>query len=218
MEKAKNIVCGKLAVQWNDVGSWDSVFEIFPKDSNNNAVSGDVEMINVKDSLVISTQKLTTLIGVSDIAVIETDDAILVSDRKQAQSVKEMVALLKDKKRKEVDEHTTTYRPWGKYTILEESEHYKIKKITVNPGATLSLQKHKKRSEHWVVVKGVAQVRIGEEDVEVKENQSAYVPKGVVHRLGNTGAKPLEIIEVQNGDYVGEDDIERLEDNYGRVK
>lgn len=218
MEKAKNIVCKKLAVRWNDVGSWDSVFDIFPKDKNNNAISGDVQTINVKDSLVISTQKLTTLIGVSDIAVIETDDAILISDRKQAQSVKDMVNILKEKKRKEVDDHTTTYRPWGKYTVLEESEHYKIKKITVNPGATLSLQKHKQRSEHWVVVSGVAQVQIGEEEHEVKKNQSVYVPKGVKHRLGNTGKVPLEIIEVQNGDYVGEDDIVRIEDNYGRAK
>ncbi len=218
MEKAKNIACRRLAVEWNDVGSWDSVYEIFPKDAEQNALSGDVITLNTRDSLVISGGKLTAVVGVSGIAVIETDDAILVSDRDTTQDVKEIVGILKKMKRPEADEHTTTYRPWGKYTVLEESERYKIKKITVNPGATLSLQKHKRRSEHWIVVKGTAQVRIGSEDHEVRENQSAYVPKGVEHRLGNAGAAPLEIIEVQNGDYVGEDDIERIEDVYGRAK
>lgn len=218
MEKAKNIVCRKLAIEWNDVGSWDSVYDIFPKDKDQNAISGDVITLNSKNNLVISGERLTTLIGVSDIAVIETDDAILVSDRKQAQDVKEITNLLKKNKRVEADDHTTSYRPWGNYTILEESERYKIKKITVKPGASLSLQRHKHRSEHWIVVRGEATVRIGEQEQTVSVNESVYVPKATVHRLANQGLIPLEIIEVQNGEYVGEDDIERLEDKYGRTK
>ena len=149
--------------------------------------------------------------------MIETEDAILVSDRKQAQDVKEMVSILKSKKRKEVDEHLTTYRPWGSYTILEESERYKIKKIVVNIGEKLSLQRHQHRSEHWIVVKGAALVEIGGTENFIHENESAYVPKSVIHRLSNPGKIPLEMIEVQNGEYVGEDDIERMQDNYGRI-
>lgn len=218
MEKAKNIVCRKAPIHWNDVGSWDSIYEISPKDNNQNALIGDVETFNVKNSLVISNEKLTAVIGLSDIAVIETEDAILVSDRKQAQDVKEIVNILKAKKRKEAEEHVTTHRPWGSYTVLEEGERYKIKKIVVNEGQTLSLQRHAHRSEHWVVVKGTAQVTVGDKQQMIHENESTYIPKSMAHRLGNPGKIPLEIIEVQNGEYVGEDDIERLEDNYGRIK
>jgi len=217
MEKAKNIVCRKLSIEWNDIGSWDSYFDLLPKDSDNNAFVGDVKAIDTKDSLVIANRKLTTLIGVHDIAVIETEDAILVSDRKKSQDVKEIVQILKSQKRKEADEHVTTYRPWGSYTVLEESERYKIKKIVVNVGERLSLQRHQHRSEHWIVVKGAALVEIDGKEQYIHENESAYVPKSVVHRLSNPGKIPLEMIEVQNGEYVGEDDIERLEDNYGRV-
>jgi mannose-1-phosphate guanylyltransferase/mannose-6-phosphate isomerase len=217
MEKTKNIVCKKTGVEWNDVGSWDSIYEILPKDANQNVVMGDVETYQVKNSLIISNEKLTALIGLSDIAVIETEDAILISDRKKAQDVKEIVTVLKNKNRKEVNEHTTTYRPWGHYTVLEESDRYKIKKIVVNQGAKLSLQRHAHRSEHWVVVKGTALVRLEDKEFPIHENESAYIPKSAVHRLSNPGRMPLEIIEVQNGEYVGEDDIERLEDNYGRA-
>ena len=146
------------------------------------------------------------------------DDAILVSDRKQAQNVKEIVNQLKEKKRREADELLTTYRPWGKYSVLEEGPRYKIKKIVVNEGQRLSLQRHSHRSEHWVVVRGTAKVTIGSQEIFIHENESTYIPKSTVHRLENPGKIPLEIIEVQNGEYVGEDDIERLEDNYGRVK
>lgn len=218
MEKADNIVCLKTPVRWNDVGSWDSVYEVMDKDPEGNAVRGDVETLDVKNSLVLSNKKLTALIGVENVVVIETEDAILVSDRSRTQNVKEMVDLLKNKKRSEVVEHTTTYRPWGSYTILEASDRYKIKKIVVNQGASLSLQRHAHRSEHWVVVRGTALVQVGSDEIFVHENESTYIPKSTVHRLSNPGKIPLEIIEVQNGEYVGEDDIERIEDNYGRAK
>ncbi len=216
MEKVNNIVCKKVSIKWNDIGSWDSLYEIFPKDNKNNVILGDVETLNVENSLIISQNKLTALIGVTDIAVIETPDAILISDRKQTQNVKEIVNILKDKKRKEAYDHLTTYRPWGKYTILEESERYKIKKITVNQGSSLSLQRHAHRSEHWIVVKGTALVVIDGRELFIHENESTFIPKSSLHRLSNPGKLPLEIIEVQNGEYVGEDDIERIDDNYGR--
>lgn len=218
MEKAPNIACRRLSIKWNDIGSWDSYYELLPKDANGNAVVGDVEMLNSRNSLVIAEKHLTAVIGVQDIAVIETPDAILVSDRRHSQDVKEIVTKLKKDKRKEADEHATTYRPWGSYTVLEESERYKIKKIVVNQGEKLSLQRHQHRSEHWIVVKGTALVEIGGKEQYIHENESAYVPKSVVHRLSNPGKLPLEMIEVQNGEYVGEDDIERLEDNYGRCQ
>ncbi len=217
MEKSSDIFCSRMPVEWNDIGSWNSVYEVLPKDRDNNAVEGDVELIDVKNSLVLSDNKLTALIGVSNLAVIETPDAILVSDRSKTQLVKDMVARLKGLCRKEVNEHVTTYRPWGSYTVLEEAEHYKIKRISVQKGASLSLQRHKHRSEHWIVVKGSAGVRIADRDYIIKENESAFVPIYTLHRLSNPGDILLEIIEVQSGDYVGEDDIERLEDNYGRI-
>ncbi len=217
MEKVKDILCVRLPVEWNDIGSWDSVYEVLPKDGNNNAVEGDVELINVKNSLVLSDKKLTALIGVSNLAVIETADAILVSDRNSTQLVKDMVGRLKDEGRKEASDHTTIYRPWGFYTILEESDRYKIKKISVAPGASLSLQRHAYRSEHWVVVRGTAKIKVGESEYVIHENESAFVPKYALHRLSNPGKIELEIIEVQNGEYVGEDDIERVEDAYGRA-
>jgi len=217
MEKESNIFCRKLDIEWNDVGSWDSVYEILSKDENGNATKGDVVLVDAKSNIVLSSEKLTAVLGTSNLAIIETADAILVSDRKYAQNVREVVNILKSRNRKEADEHVTTYRPWGSYTVLEESERYKIKKIIVNPGATLSLQRHFHRSEHWVVVKGSASVKIGEKEMIIHENESAYVPKSTLHRLSNPGKIPLEIIEVQNGEYVGEDDIERVEDKYGRV-
>lgn len=217
MEKVDNILCKKLDINWNDIGSWMSLYEILPKDENNNAILGDVEYVDTKNSLIISNKELVTLIGMDNTVVIATEDAILVSDKTQSQNVKKLVSVLKEKGRKEVDEHVTTYRPWGSYTILEEGTRYKIKRIVVNPEARLSLQRHKHRSEHWVVIKGMAEVEIAEKTQILHENESAYVPIYEKHRLTNTGKIPLEIIEVQNGEYVGEDDIERFEDSYGRA-
>ncbi|URA10509.1 cupin domain-containing protein [Thermospira aquatica] len=216
MEKASNILCYTLSVSWNDVGSWDSVYELFTPDENGNATSGDVFCLDTKKSLVLSSKHLTALIGVNDLVVVETEDAILIANRHQTQKVKDMVQLLTSHKRPEVSEHVTVYRPWGSYTVLEEAPRYKIKKIVVNVGAALSLQRHQHRSEHWIVVKGTALVEIDGKEQFVHENESVYVPKSTLHRLSNPGKIPLEMIEVQNGEYLGEDDIERFNDNYGR--
>jgi mannose-1-phosphate guanylyltransferase/mannose-6-phosphate isomerase len=216
MEKADNILCRKIDLEWNDVGSWDSVYDMLDKDQNGNAVLGNVEYVDTTGSLVVGSNRLVTLIGIDNAAVIATEDAILVTKRKNTQQVKTLVDKMKDKGRKEVDEHIITYRPWGSYTVLEEGERYKIKRIVVHPGAKLSRQRHKHRSEHWVVVSGMAEVEIGDKVDILHENQSVYVPIYELHRLSNPGKIPLEIIEVQNGEYVGEDDIERLDDTYGR--
>lgn len=216
MEKADRIVCRKLNLKWSDIGSWNSVYDYLPKDKDKNAIMGRVETINVKDSLIISDKRLTTVIGLDNIAVIETDDAVLICDRRKTQDVKEVVDNMRRNRRREVIEHTTTYRPWGQYTVLEEGSRYRIKRIVVNPGAKLSLQRHRHRSEHWVVVKGMAEVEIGNQILNLHENESAFVPVFEMHRLINPGKIPLEMIEVQNGEYVGEDDIERFEDVYGR--
>jgi len=166
----------------------------------------------------MSNKRLITTIGLEDCLIIDTDDAVLVAKKGETQKVKEIVNKLKEGDRKEASEHVTTYRPWGSYTVLEESERYKIKRIVVNSGERLSLQMHYHRSEHWVVVKGTAKVTIGDLDKLVHENESVYIPKSTLHRLQNPGKVPLEIIEVQNGEYVGEDDIVRLDDVYGRTK
>jgi len=216
MEKASNILCYQLQVHWNDVGSWDSVYEMLPHDENGNAMVGDVAVVDTRNSLILSRKNLTALIGLDDVVVVETEDAILVAHRKASQKVKDMVQMLAKKNRPEVTEHLTVYRPWGSYTVLEESPRYKIKKIVVNVGAALSLQRHQHRSEHWIVVKGTALVEIDGKQQFVHENESVYVPKSTLHRLSNPGKIPLEMIEVQNGEYLGEDDIERFDDHYGR--
>ncbi|MFN4216721.1 MAG: mannose-1-phosphate guanylyltransferase/mannose-6-phosphate isomerase [Brevinematales bacterium] len=216
MEKATNILCCTLQILWNDVGSWDSVYELFSPDEHGNATSGNVVCLDTKKSLVLSKKHLTALIGVNDLVVVETEDAILIANRNQTQKVKDMVQLLASQKRPEVTEHVMVYRPWGSYTVLEEADRYKIKKIVVNVGAALSLQRHQHRSEHWIVVKGTALVEIDGKQQFVHENESVYVPKSALHRLSNPGKIPLEMIEVQNGEYLGEDDIERVTDNYGR--
>ena len=168
--------------------------------------------------MVIGDKRLITTIGLQNCLVVETDDAILIAKKGETQKVKDLVERLTLEGRKEALEHVTTYRPWGSYTVLEEGERYKIKRVVVNPGARLSLQKHFHRSEHWVVVKGTAMVTIGDRETFIHENESAYVPKSTPHRLENPGKVPLEIIEVQNGEYVGEDDIVRVDDVYGRVE
>ncbi len=217
MEKIDNILCEKTDISWVDIGSWDSLYDILPKDENGNAVVGNAVVLDSKNSLIMSSKKLVTAIGLDNTAVISTPDAIMVSDRKQSGKVKEMVALLEKDNHPEALEHVTTFRPWGSYTVLEEGDRYKIKRIMVHEEARLSLQRHQHRSEHWVVIKGTALVEIDGVETRLKENESVYVPKYTIHRLANPGKIPLEIIEVQNGEYVGEDDIERFEDNYGRA-
>lgn len=218
MEKASHVAVVPMDLTWNDVGSWDAVYAITNKDTDGNALSGDVVALDTINSLVVSRKRLVATIGVKDLSIIETDDAVLVAQRGSSQDVKVLLETLKASGRREVHEHTTTIRPWGTYRILEESSRFKIKSIVVNVGAVLSLQRHIHRTEHWVVIHGTAQVTIGEKTFFVHEGESTFVPKTTLHRLGNPGKVPLEIIEVQNGEYVGEDDIERVEDVYGRMK
>jgi len=216
MEKASHIAVVPMDLTWSDVGSWDAVYAITNKDTDGNALSGDVVALDTTGSLVVSRKRLVTTLGIKDLSIIETDDAILVAQRGSSQHVKELLDTLKASGRREVHEHTTIIRPWGTYRILEESSRFKIKSIVVNVGAVLSLQRHMHRTEHWVVICGTAQVTIGEKAFFVHEGESTFVPKTTLHRLGNPGKVPLEIIEVSNGEYVGEDDIERVEDVYGR--
>ncbi len=216
MEKSDRVAVLPLDLYWNDIGSWDSLYDVLDKDEERNAIHGDVLAIETKGTLVLGHKRQITTIGIEDCLIVETDDAILVAQRGETQKVREAVARLHKASRSEVEEHVTTYRPWGSYTILEDGPRYKIKRIVVNPNEKLSLQMHYHRSEHWVVVKGTAWVLVGDKEMHIHENESAYVPKSAMHRLANPGKVPLEIIEVQNGEYVGEDDIIRMEDIYNR--
>ena len=216
-EKSDRIVIMPLDVYWNDIGSWDSLYEVIDKDDQGNVKMGDTITIDTKDTLVISNKRLISTIGLDDCLIVDAGDAVLIAKRGETQKVREIVHKLNENNRKEALEHLTTYRPWGSYTVLEEGGRYKIKRIVVNPGERLSLQMHYHRSEHWVVVRGAAKVTIGDKEVYIHENESAYVPKSTRHRLENPGKVPLEIIEVQNGEYVGEDDIVRMDDKYGRI-
>ncbi|GAB4415735.1 MAG: mannose-1-phosphate guanylyltransferase/mannose-6-phosphate isomerase [Thermodesulfovibrionales bacterium] len=216
MEKSDRVVTIPLDIYWNDIGSWDSIFEGFEKNRDRNVILGDVITIDTKNTLVLADRGLIAAVGLKNLFIIKSDDAILIAKRGESQRVKEIVDILKSKKRIEAEEHKTIYRPWGEYTVLEEGVRYKIKRIVVKPEERLSLQMHHHRSEHWVVVKGTARVTIGGREIYIHENESAYVPKSTPHRLENPGKVPLEIIEVQNGEYVGEDDIKRFDDEYGR--
>ncbi len=218
MEKSKKVAVVPMDIFWSDVGSWDSFYKISKKDDKGNVFIGDVKAIDTKNSLIFGNKRLVTAVGLSDSIVIETDDAVFVSKIGRGQDVKKLLNELKKDGREEVTEHSEVFRPWGKYKTLEKSERYKIKKILVKPGETLSLQMHYHRTEHWVVIKGTAQVTIGEKTYFVHEGESTFVPKSTLHRLANPGKIPLEIIEVQNGEYVGEDDIVRFEDKYGRIE
>jgi len=222
MEKTKKAVLIPMSITWSDVGSWDNVDEILPKDENKNLKIGKIIDIDTKNTMIIANKRLISTIGVEDLIIIETDDVILIANKKKAQEVKEVVKKLKERKELKhlADLHTTVYRPWGSYTVLEKGDRYKIKRIKVYPGEALSLQMHYHRSEHWIVVKGTAKVVL-ENDKEIKEyfvheNESMYVPKATKHRLINPDKVPCEIIEVQVGEYVEEDDIIRFEDDYGR--
>ena len=205
-----------LDAGWNDLGSWDAVWDNTPTNSDGNALSGDVLSINSTNNYVHASSRIVGLVGVKDIVVVETPDAVLVADKERSQDVKRIVEQLKADGRKESDLHRKVCRPWGWYDSIDEGERFKVKRIQVAPGASLSLQKHYQRAEHWIVVKGTAEVTCGENVLTLTENQSTYIPLGEVHRLSNPGKTPLEIIEVQSGSYLGEDDIVRFEDKYGR--
>jgi mannose-1-phosphate guanylyltransferase/mannose-6-phosphate isomerase len=216
MEKSDRVAMLLLDLYWNDIGSWDSLHDLLSKDEDGNAAVGDVMTIDTKNCLIFGNKRLISTIGLRDCLIVETDDAVLIAKKGETWKVKEIVNRLKDSQRKEATEHVTTYRPWGSYTILEQGPRYKIKRVVVNPAEKLSLQTHAHRSEHWVVVKGTAKVSIGDQEIIIHENESAYVPKSTLHRLENAGKIPAEIIEVQNGEYLEEDDIERFDDSYGR--
>ncbi len=216
MEKTEKGILVPLDIFWSDIGSWESLYDILDKDSEGNAIVGDCINIDTNGSLIIGNKRFIATLGLQDIVVVETEDALLIAKKGECQKVKDIVKILSEKAIPQVEEHVTVYRPWGSYTLLEKGLRYKIKRISVKPGETLSLQMHHHRSEHWVVVKGTAKVKIGEREQFIHENESVYVPKSTLHRLENPGKIPLEIIEVQVGEYVEEDDIKRFEDVYGR--
>jgi len=207
-----------LDAGWSDLGAWDAVWSLLPKDDSGNAYVGDVMAINCHNTLVNATSRLVSVVGVNNLVVIETSDAVLVTDKSKSQDVKNIVNLLNQQKREEYNLHRKVHRPWGWYDSIDDGHHFKVKRIRVNPKASLSLQKHHHRAEHWVVVKGIAEITCGDTVIMLGENQSTFIPLGEVHRLANPGTIPLEIIEVQSGSYLGEDDIVRFEDQYGRMK
>ena len=217
MEKTDAAVVVPLAAGWSDVGAFAALWDVLPKDVQGNALRGDVMAVDSRNSLVMSESALVATIGVRDLVVVQTKDAVLVADRDRAQEVKAIVAALRDKGRTEHQLHRQVYRPWGSYDSIDSGPRYQVKRITVQPGAKLSVQKHHHRSEHWVVVSGTALVTLGEQQHLLSENQSIYVPVGEVHALENPGKMPLDLIEVQVGSYLGEDDIVRLDDRYGRL-
>lgn len=206
-----------LDAGWNDLGAWDAVWNVLPKDEAGNAHLGDVLTTDSKNTLVHATSRLVSLVGVENLIVVETPDAVLVADKTRSQDVKHIVTQLQKTKREEHMLHRKVHRPWGWYDCIDEGSRFKVKRIQVKPGASLSLQKHHHRAEHWVVVTGTAEITNGDKVLTLTENQSTYIPLGEVHRLSNPGTIPLEIIEVQSGSYLGEDDIVRFEDNYGRT-
>ncbi len=217
MEKTSKGAMVSFSDDWSDIGSWQSLWAYSDKDSEGNVTFGDVISEESKNNLAFSQSRLVALLGVENTIVIETKDAVLVADMSKSQSVKKLVALLEKQNRLEGKAHREEYRPWGKYDSIDHGERYQVKRITVNPGAKLSVQMHYHRSEHWVVVKGTAKVTCADKTFLLSENESTYIPVGEVHALENPGMVPLELIEVQSGSYLGEDDIVRFEDRYGRL-
>lgn len=205
-----------LDAGWSDLGAWDAVWSILPKDAEGNACIGDVLTYDSRNNLVNATSRLVSLVGVENIIVVETPDAVLVIEKSHSQNVKKIVRKLEKLAREEHITHRKVHRPWGWYDNIDEGPRFKVKRIQVKPKASLSLQKHYRRAEHWVVVKGTAEITCGDKIITLNENQSTYIPLGEIHRLANPENIPLEIIEIQSGDYLGEDDIVRLEDSYGR--
>ncbi|WP_411728205.1 mannose-1-phosphate guanylyltransferase/mannose-6-phosphate isomerase [Methyloglobulus sp.] len=217
MEKTDKAVVVPLAAGWNNVGSWSALWDVTDKDAFGNAISGDVLTVDTKNSYIFSENKLVTVIGVEDMVVIETKDAVMIASKDRVQEVKQIVDQLKQLDRSEAQVHRKVYRPWGHSDSVDTGDRHQTRRIVVKPGAKLSLQKHHHRAEHWVVVKGTALVTRGDEQILLTENESTYIPLGTVHRLENPGVIPLEIIEIQSGSYLGEDDIVRFGDSFGRV-
>ncbi|MGI6093669.1 MAG: mannose-1-phosphate guanylyltransferase/mannose-6-phosphate isomerase [Negativicutes bacterium] len=210
-EKSNRVVTIPLTSYWNDIGSWDAIYDVMEKDSAGNVVSGDCMTLECSNTLMLGRSRLIAGIGLKDLLVVETDDVILVAQKGESQKVKELVTQLKRQGRREADEHRTTYRPWGSYTLLGEGPGYRMRKVEVTPGQGLSQHLHYHRSEHWVIIGGTAKITIGEKEQMIHRNESVFIPASTKHKLDNPGRLPLEIIEVQNGDYLEEDDIVKLE-------
>jgi mannose-1-phosphate guanylyltransferase/mannose-6-phosphate isomerase len=217
MEKTQDAVIVPMDANWSDVGSWSALWEVSERDDQGNVVRGDVITRDTKDCYIQGEHKLISTIGLEHAVIVETDDAILVADKNRVQEVKSIVTELKTLGRTESQLHRKVYRPWGYYDSIDSGERFQVKRIVVNPGAKLSLQMHHHRAEHWIVVQGTAEVRCGDKTMLLSENQSTFIPLGEKHQLVNPGKFPLEIIEVQSGSYLGEDDIVRFEDVYGRT-
>src|SRR5690348_7210432 len=217
MERTERAAVVAGDFRWSDIGSWDALFDIRPRDRDGNVAQGEVVTLDAHDCIVHSDARLTSLIGVKDLVVVATPDAVLVVPRSRAQEVRELVAKLKLARRAEATVHRRAHRPWGYYESIDAGDRFQVKRIVVLPGGILSLQKHRHRAEHWIVVRGTAEVTLNETSRTVHENESVYIPIGSVHRLANHGLIPLELIEVQTGSYLGEDDIVRLEDVYKRT-
>ena len=217
MEKASGIKCIPLETDWSDLGAWSAIWEVMDKDADGNVIKGDVVTHNTTNSFIQSAHgTCLSLVGLDNVLAIATKDAILLANKDNAQDVKAIVDKLQASGRSEAVEHRRVYRPWGWYEQLSAGNRFQVKALMVNPGAQLSLQSHYHRAEHWVVVSGTAEVRVGDKVSLLSENESTYIPIGTLHRLGNPGKLPAMLIEVQSGSYLGEDDIERYEDDFGR--
>ena len=217
METSRNVAVVPCSIGWSDIGSWNAVGDLLEPDAEGNRIEGEVQLHNVSNCYIQSNQRIVGAVGVSNLIIVDTPDALLVAERSRAQDVKHIYASLKSQGHEAHKLHRTVHRPWGTYTVLEDSARFKIKRIEVKPGASLSLQMHHHRSEHWIVVSGMAKVVNGDHELFVSTNESTYIPAGHKHRLENPGVLDLVMIEVQSGEYLGEDDIVRFEDNYGRV-
>ena len=217
MEKINDAVVVPMDAGWSDIGSWSSLWKISKKDGNGNAVHGDVMLHESNNSYIRTDGKLVAAIGIDDLVIVSTKDVVVVAHKDRVQDVKVVAEKLKCDSRTEWEQHREVYRPWGKYDSIDSGARYQVKRITVKPGAKLSVQMHHHRAEHWVVVSGTAKVTKGEEVILLGENESIYLPLGIIHALENPGKLPLELIEVQSGSYLGEDDIVRFEDLYGRI-
>lgn len=218
LERADNTAVVVSDFGWSDIGTWKAISELYASDEAGNRIRGKAVMVGSTNCFVQAEHRMVAAVGVNNLVIVDTGDAVLVADRDHVQDVKQVVAELSALKHEAVEFHKTVHRPWGSFTILEDADDCKVKRLTVKPGQVLSLQLHHRRAEHWTVVQGTAKVRLGDEEFLLKANESTFIPTETLHRLENPGDQDVHLIEVQTGDYFGEDDIERLEDIYGRVK
>jgi mannose-1-phosphate guanylyltransferase/mannose-6-phosphate isomerase len=216
MERTDNAAVVEADMGWSDIGSWATLWDVASKDEHGNVTSGDVDLEDSRNCYVRSDGRLVSIIGAENLIVVETSDAVLVAHREKAQAVKEAVSRLDQKQRTEHLSHRRVYRPWGYYETVDVGDRFQVKRLMVKPGEALSLQRHRRRAEHWVVVSGIARITREEKVFELMRNESTFIPAGTKHRLENPGAEPLYLIEVQSGDYLDEDDIERFDDRYRR--